>query len=60
MVICGKVTATLMGSAPIRVDLYPGYVAQSIVSIDGRRKVFAEIQLAYLLSVVDRAEGSAW
>ncbi len=48
-----------MGSVPIWVNLYPGYGARSIVSVDGRREEFAQIQLADLLSVVDRAEGSA-
>ncbi len=59
VVICSKVTATVMGSAPIWVDLYLGYGARSIVSVDGRREEFAQIQLADLLSVVDRAEGPA-
>ena len=58
VVICTKVTATVTSSAPIWVDLYPGYGARSIVSVGGRREEFAEIQLADLLSLVDRAEGS--
>jgi hypothetical protein len=58
LIICSNVTATVMSSAPIWVDLYPGYGARAIVSVDGSREEFAEIQLADLLSLVHRADGS--
>lgn len=56
MIVCSEVTTMVKNSAPVWVELYPAHDERSSVSIDGRREVYNEMQLADLLSIVDQAK----
>jgi hypothetical protein len=51
-VIFSEATGLLRERAPVRVELYPGYVPRSVTGVGEERSAIEELQL----SVVDRAE----
>jgi len=55
VVICSRVTETVIERVPVWVELYPEHAAQSVASEGGRRTEYAEIQLDDLLGILDRA-----
>lgn len=56
MVICSVATETVKRNVPVWVELYPEFSPQSVISVKGETSKVDEIQLADLLSVVDRTE----
>jgi hypothetical protein len=59
MVICSEVTEVVRENVPVWVELYPQHEAYSVVSIEGKRKEYALIELSDLLSIVDQAKALA-
>ena len=57
--ICSRVTGEVQDLVPVWVELYPGHSARSVAFERGERTEYAEIQLGDLLSVLDRAAGTA-
>ena len=57
-VVCSQLTAVIEDRVPVWVELYPGYGAESVVSVRGERSTIEEIQLSDLLSIIDRTERS--
>ncbi|QIN81362.1 hypothetical protein GBA63_01035 [Rubrobacter tropicus] len=57
--ICSRITDEVRDRVPVWVELYPGHAAHSVAFERGRMTEFADIQLGDLLSIVDRASGSA-
>src|SRR3712207_7344146 len=47
---CSQLTAVIEDRVPVWVELYPGYGAESVVSVRGERSTIEEIQLSDLLS----------
>lgn len=56
--ICSHVTGGVRERVPVWVELYPEHASHSVASEGGRLTEFDEIQLADLLSIVDRAAGA--
>ena len=56
--ICSRVTVGVRERVPIWIELYPEHAAHSVVFEGGRLTEFDEIQLADLLSILDRAAGA--
>jgi hypothetical protein len=59
LVICSHATPTVELRSLVWVELYPDHGSISTVSIDGERSAVVGIDLADLLSTVDRAEDLA-
>ena len=59
LVICSRATPTVEFRSLVWVELYPDHGPISTVSIDGDRSTVVGIDLADLLSTVDRAEDLA-
>ena len=59
LVICSRATPTVELRSLAWVELYPDHGSISTVSIDGERSTVVGIDLADLLSTVDRAEDLA-
>lgn len=57
--ICSRITGEVRERVPVWVELYPEHGSRSVASEGGKRTEFAEIQLGDLLSILDRAAGSA-
>lgn len=56
MVICSVATETVKRSVLVWVELYPEFNPRSVISVKDETSQIEEIQLADLLSVVDRTE----
>jgi len=56
LVVCSHATPTVEVAALVWVELYPGHGSISTVSICGERSTVIGIELADLLSTIDRAE----
>ena len=54
MVIFSEATGVVRDRVPVWVELYPGYVLESVIGVGGERSTIEEIQLSDLLSVIDR------
>jgi len=59
LVICSHATPTVELRSLVWVELYPDHESISTVSIDGERSTVVGIDLADLLSTIDRAEDLA-
>ena len=59
LVICSRTTPTVEAQSLAWVELYPEYSSVSVVSVGGERSTIAWIELADLLSVIDRTESLA-
>jgi hypothetical protein len=60
LVVCDRITARVQVKTPYWVELYAGYEDRSVVSIRGERSIIEQIQLADLLSIIDRTvEGAS-
>jgi hypothetical protein len=59
LVECFRLTRWVEVYAPSWVELYPGHVPRSVVSLHGRRSTIEELQLSDLLHVVDGTNGTA-
>jgi hypothetical protein len=59
LVVCSRATPTVELRSLVWVELYPGHGSISTISIDGERSTVIGIELADLLSTVDRAEDLA-
>jgi hypothetical protein len=59
LVICGETTEVVRENIPVWIELYPRHEAYSVVSIEGKRKEYALMELSDLLSIVDQAKGLA-
>lgn len=55
LVVCDRVTSGVEIKTPYWVELYAGYEDRSVVSIQGERSIIEQIQLADLISIIDRA-----
>jgi hypothetical protein len=55
MVVCTEATDAVRENVPVWVELYPGHEAHSVVSIEGKREEYAEMEFPDLLSIVDLA-----
>jgi len=49
----------MLVDGPVWIELYPRHEAYSVVSIEGKRKEYALMELSHLLSIVDQAKGLA-
>lgn len=56
LVVCSRATPTVDLRSPVWVELYPGHGSVSTINIGGERSTVVEIELADLLSTIDRAE----
>lgn len=56
LVVCSRATPTVELRSLVWVELYPDHGSISTVSVDGERSTVAGIELAGLLSTIDRAE----
>jgi hypothetical protein len=54
LVVCDRVTSGVEIKTPYWVELYAGYEDRSVVSIRGERSIIEQIQLADLISIIDR------
>lgn len=54
LVVCDRVTTGVEIKTPYWVELYAGYEDRSVVSIRGERSIIEQIQLADLISIIDR------
>lgn len=54
LVVCDRVTTGVEINIPYWVELYAGYEDRSVVSIKGERSIIEQIQLADLISIIDR------
>lgn len=54
LVVCSRITRRVEELARGWVELYPGCEAHAVVSLAGERSTIEDMQLADLLSVVDR------
>ena len=59
LVVCDRVTTGVEIKTPYWVELYAGYEDRSVVSIQGERSIIEQIQLADLISIIDRAGQAA-
>ena len=59
LVVCSRATPTVEVTTLVWVELYPGHGSISTVSICGERSTVVGIELADLLSAIDRAENLA-
>lgn len=59
LVVCDTVSVRVQTEAPYWVGLYAGYEDRSVVSIRGERSIIEQIELADLLSIIDRTERAA-
>lgn len=59
LVICDRVTTGVEIKTPYWVELYAGYENRSVVSIHGERSIIEQIQLADLISIIDRVGQTA-
>ncbi len=57
--ICSEATQVVKERVPVWVELYPRHEAYSVVSIGGKLKEYALIELSDLLSIVDQAKSLA-
>lgn len=55
LVVCSLATPTVRDRCFAWVELYPGHEAHSVVSIEGKREEYAEMEFPDLLSIVDLA-----
>ena len=55
IVICSEITAAARDRAPAWIELYPGGESLVVVSIEGRRRTFEDIELQGIVCIVDRA-----
>src|SRR5918999_3287539 len=57
LVVCSRVTRLINREAPVWIELYPDLASsESVVSIDGQRITYPDIDLEAVLSIVDEAE----
>jgi hypothetical protein len=56
LVLCSRVTEVVEREAFAWVELYPEHGSESVVSICGHKRVYPEMDLDALLSVLDEAE----
>ena len=56
LVVCSRLTSRIEARAPSWVELYPNHGAHSVVSVLGERSTVEEMQLADLLSLIDRTQ----
>jgi len=59
LVICSEVTEVVRENVPVWIELYPRHEAYSVVSIEGKPKEYAMMELSDLLSIVDQAKDLA-
>jgi hypothetical protein len=53
LVVCSRCTGLVGRSAPAWIELYPDGASYAVVSLDGDRKTYADVDLQALLSVLD-------
>jgi hypothetical protein len=56
LVVCSRVTEVVEREAFAWIELYPEHGSESVVSICGHKRVYPEMDLETLLSVLDEAE----
>lgn len=56
LVVCSRVTSLVQSDLPHWVELYLDHHSRSVVCIEGECSTVEDIQLADLLSVIDRVE----
>ena len=56
LVLCSRVTQLVQREAFAWVELYPEHGSESVVSICGHKRVYPEMYLDALISVLDEAE----
>jgi hypothetical protein len=54
LVIFSEATGVVREPVPVSIELYSGYVLESVIGVGGERSTIEEIQLSNLLSVIDR------
>ena len=59
LVVCDAVSIRVQTETPCWVELYADHEDRSLVSVRGERSIIEQIQLADLLSLIDRSEGAA-
>lgn len=59
LVVCSRATPLVKSRVPHRVELYPDHDSRSVVCVEGECSAVENIQLADLLSVIDRVERAA-
>lgn len=57
--ICSEVTEVVRENAPVWIELYPRHEAYSVVSIEGKPKEYALMELSDLFSIVYQAKDPA-
>ncbi len=56
LVVCSRVTRLVEREALAWIELYPDHASEVVVSLDGKKTTYPDIDLETLLSILDEAE----